>query len=520
MEPLIGFFVNTLVLRTGMTKELSFREAVQRVREVCLGAYAHQDVPFEMLVEQLQPARSLSHSPLFQVMLTLNTTPLEGVEFHELQVERVDVHTGTAKFDLTLTMVETEHELTASMEYNTDLYDEKTISRMLLHYETLLTSIVSDPRQRISEMRLLSPEEESQLLFGWNETEQAYDALHLLHINIQAQVERTPDAVALIFEDQQLSYRELNARANQLAHLLHQRGVDPDVLVGVMAERSPEMVVALLGILKAGGAYLPLDPSYPHERLAFMLEHSQATLLLTQSSLAERLPPTSAEVILLDTDWPLVSQYGTENPHTRVTPENLAYVIYTSGSTGQPKGVMISHRGIANRLFWMQQAFQLSAADCVLQKTPFSFDVSVWEFFWPLMTGARLVVARPDGHRDPAYLLDLIEREEVTTLHFVPSMLQVFVEAEGVGTRTRSLATGDEQWRGLADGVGQTLRGACRTQEGAVTQSVRADGSLGGRDVVGGGERGGACGNRATDSEHADVRVGRAAGGRAGGGDG
>ena len=436
-ERALGLFLNTLPFRHTLSGG-TWAELAQEVFELEREMMPHRWYPLARIQKQhgslplFETAFNFMHYHVYRTLQglqeasqseALGYTGFEQTNFTLLANFGLDVDTSQVQLNISFNSTDLT---TAQME---------AISN---YYARALEEMAADASQRYEHASLLSSTE-LQLLFGWNETEQAYDALHLLHINIQAQVERTPDAVALIFEDQQLSYRELNARANQLAHLLHQRGVGPDVLVGVMAERSPEMVVALLGILKAGGAYLPLDPSYPHERLAFMLEHSQATLLLTQSQLSAHLPPTSAEVILLDTDWPLVSQYGTENPHTRVTPENLAYVIYTSGSTGQPKGVMISHRGIANRLFWMQQAFQLSAADCVLQKTPFSFDVSVWEFFWPLMTGARLVVARPDGHRDPAYLLDLIEREEVTTLHFVPSMLQVFVEAEGVGTRTRSL---------------------------------------------------------------------------------
>ena len=463
VEPLIGFFVNTLVLRTKVERSWSFREMLARVREVCLGAYAHQDVPFEMLVEMLQPERSLSHSPLFQVMFTLQNTPTQEAEMPGVRLGTVATENRVAKFDLSLTAWEEAGELGGTVQYSTDLFDEETISRMLRHYETLLTSIAADAHQPIAEMPLLSGEEKQRLLVDCNRTAVNYPDTHLLHSLIEAQVERTPDAVALIFEDQQLSYRELNARANQLAHHLHQRGVGPDVLVGVMAERSPEMVVALLGILKAGGAYLPLDPSYPHERLAFMLEHSQATLLLTQSSLAERLPPTSAEVILLDTDWPLVSQYGTENPHTRVTPENLAYVIYTSGSTGQPKGVMISHHAIANHMFWFLDAFPLASADRVLQKTPFSFDASVWEFFAPLLAGAQLCLLPPDGHRDVGYLVKVVAAQEVTVLQLVPSLLRAVLDEAGI-EECRSLrlvfSGGEALPAALVEAFGERLGGA------------------------------------------------------------
>src|SRR5439155_9487139 len=237
----------------------------------------------------------------------------------------------------------------------------------------------------------------------------------------------TPDAIAVVCEDAQLTYHELNRRANQLAHHLHALGVGPEVLVGLCAERSLEMVIGLLGILKAGAAYVPLDPAYPPERLAFMLEDAQVSVLLTQEQLLSRLPTSEARVLCLDADWATIATEKAENPINSATAENLAYVIYTSGSTGRPKGAMISHRSICNRLLWMQDTYQLTMADRVLQKTPCSFDVSVWEFFWPLMTGARLVLARPEGHKDPRYLAEVIVDEQITTTHFVPSMLSVFV---------------------------------------------------------------------------------------------
>ena len=274
--------------------------------------------------------------------------------------------------------------------------------------------------------------ERRQILEEWNDTKRDYPKEKCLQELIEAQAERTPDAVAVVFEDKQLTYRELHARANQLAHYLRSLGVGPEVLVGLCLERSIEMVVGIVGVLKAGGAYVPLDPSYPGERLVFMLEDAQVPVLLTQAHLVGRFLESAARVICLDRDWQVLAAESVENPASVVTPENLAYVIYTSGSTGKPKGAMNTHKGICNRLFWMQEAYQLTDADRVLQKTPFSFDVSVWEFFWPLMTGARLVIARPEGHRDSAYLVRLIQDSRITTLHFVPSMLKIFLEQAGV----------------------------------------------------------------------------------------
>nr|MDQ2713687.1 amino acid adenylation domain-containing protein [Chloroflexota bacterium] len=285
---------------------------------------------------------------------------------------------------------------------------------------------------------LLTPTEYNQIVVEWNATARDYPYERSLAQCIEAQVERTPDAPAVVFEEQQLTYQELNKRANQLAHHLQSLGVGPDVIVSVSMERSLEMVIALVGILKAGGAYVPLDPTLPLERLAFMLEdlkagtNGQASVLLTLACVVAHLPVYDAHVICLDTDWEQIASSACENPVCTTTPDHLAYVIYTSGSTGKPKGAMNTQRGICNRLLWMQEAYQLTAADSVLQKTPFSFDVSVWEFFWPLMTGARLVVAQPGGHKDSAYLISLMQQQNITTLHFVPSMLQIFLEEPGL----------------------------------------------------------------------------------------
>src|SRR5579864_1887552 len=274
--------------------------------------------------------------------------------------------------------------------------------------------------------------ERHRLLVEWNDTAVDYP-LHIpLQKFIEDQVERTPDAVAVVFGSQHLTYRELNQRANQLAHRLRKLGVGPDVLVAVCAERSLELVIALLGSIKAGGAYVPLDPEYPTDRLQAMLLDANPPAVLTQAHLRDRVPLSNAKVTCLDNDWPDLAQENTENPNVELTGKNLAYCIYTSGSTGKPKGVLNIHEAIVNRLLWMRDQYQITSADRILQKTPYSFDVSVWEFFLPLITGATLVMAKPGGHKDPAYLIDLIRRQEITALHFVPSMLALFLEAEGL----------------------------------------------------------------------------------------
>ena len=431
-EGLIGFFVNTLVLRTNLAGNPTFGELLTRVREVALGAYAHQDLPFEQLVEQLQPQRDLSYTPLFQVMFVLQNAPMSALELPGLTLSLLESESRAAKFDLTLYMTETAQGLVGTLEYNTNLLEENTISRMAGHLQTLFEGIVANPQQRLSELSLLTSTEKHQLLEEWNDTAVEYPQQQCIHQLFEAQVERTPNAVAVVFEQEQLTYCELNTRANQLAYYLQQLGVKPEVLVGICVERSLHMIIGLLAILKAGGAYVPLDPSYPKERLAYMLEDSQPKVLLTQQQLVENLPTQTAKLVCLDSNWELIAQHSKQNPDYHPSNDNLAYIIYTSGSTGKPKGAMNTHRGICNRLLWMQDQYQLTDTDRVLQKTPFSFDVSVWEFFWPLITGARLVVAQPEGHRDPNYLVNVIAQQQITTLHFVPSMLKVFLEAEGL----------------------------------------------------------------------------------------
>ncbi|HKY27506.1 MAG TPA: amino acid adenylation domain-containing protein, partial [Pyrinomonadaceae bacterium] len=427
IEGLIGCFVNTLVLRTDLSGNPDFRELLKRVRKATLEAFEHQDLPFEKLVEELQPERRLSHSPLFQVMFVLQDAPAQALELPGLKLESIEVDSGTAKYDLTLSISQMPNSgLVARLEYSTDLFDEGTAVRLLTQYENILETVVHNSAAPINDLPLLRTEERQRILFDWNDTSVERSGHQFIHRLFETQAAAQPDAIALVFEGHALTYAELNRRANQLANHLRKLGLGPETFVGICVERSFEMVWGLLGILKAGAAYVPIDPAYPAERLSYMLEDSGVSLLLTQNELAVA---SSLQVLVLDS----FDHESTENPTCNLTGDNAAYAIYTSGSTGRPKAAINTHAAIANRLLWMQDAYQLTTGDCVLQKTPFSFDVSVWEFFWPLLAGARLVLARPGGHLDSSYLIDLIVDEKVTTIHFVPSMLQMFLEDPAVG---------------------------------------------------------------------------------------
>ncbi|MDO3549540.1 non-ribosomal peptide synthetase, partial [Ralstonia pseudosolanacearum] len=431
VEGLIGFFVNTLALRVEVGGA-TVSELLGRVKAKVLEAQAHQDLPFEQVVERVRPVRSLSHSPVFQAALSWLNTEAVGLslELEGLTIEGVDAGQAAAKFDLTLELRETSEGLTGSLDYATALFDRATIERYLGYLYRLLKVMAADDSQEVNRIALLDEGERAQLLDSWNETKALYPQASTIHGLFEAQVRHTPEAIAVEHEGRQVSYAELNARANRVAHALIGLGVGPDARVGLCVERSVELVVGLLGILKAGGGYVPLDPSYPQDRLTYMLEDSAPVAVLTQGLVREQLGMLSVPV--LDLDGPL--EEAEHDPQvTGLEPHHLAYVIYTSGSTGRPKGVMNEHRGVVNRLWWAQQTYRLDASDRVLQKTPFGFDVSVWELFWPLLAGARLVMARPEGHKDPAYLAATIEQAGITTLHFVPSMLQLFLDQVEAG---------------------------------------------------------------------------------------
>jgi amino acid adenylation domain-containing protein len=437
VEDLIGLFVNTLALRTELGGDPSFRALLAQVRGSTLDAYAHQDLPFEKLVEELQPERSLSHAPVFQALFALQNTP-DGPAPSDAGLAAAPVarESAQAKVDLQLNVVEGwDGALYASLVYASDLFAPETMERMAGQLWTLLGAIVATPDAPVSTLPLLEDEERAQLLADFAGPAAAYPDVPL-HALFEAQAQRTPNAVALAFGDARMTYAELDARANQLAHLLRARGIGAERTVAVLMERSMEMVIALYGILKAGAAYVPVDPEYPADRVSYMLQDSAAALVLTQGRWMDTVP-ADADALALDAPGALDGQPD-YRPESIDSTDRLAYVIYTSGSTGRPKGAMNAHRGVVNRILWMQDAFGLSAEDAVLQKTPFSFDVSVWEFFWPLAVGARLVIAAPGAHRDPAALTELIDRERITTLHFVPSMLRAWLDG-GDASRCTSL---------------------------------------------------------------------------------
>ncbi|MBD2690473.1 non-ribosomal peptide synthetase [Anabaena catenula] len=444
IENLLGCFVNTLVLRTDVSGELSFQDLLKRVRETALAAYTHQDLPFEQLVKELQPERTLSHTPLFQVMFVFQDAPTLALQLPNLTLAPLMIYNGTAKFDLSLYVEDTKQGLIGFLEYNTDLFHADTINRMVGHFQTLLAGIIANPQQHLGELPLLTATERYQLLEEWNNTQVDYPQDQCIHQLFEAQVEKTPDAVAVVFENQQLTYRELNAKANQLAHYLQKLGVKPEVLVGIYVERSLEIIIALLAILKAGGAYIPLDPTYPQERLAFMLEDSQISVLLTQQHLLKALPPNYAQVVCLDSDWESIAAHQKNSVNSNVNPSNLSYTIYTSGSTGKPKGVQITHRSVVNFLTAMQQQLQLTNIDNLLSVTTLSFDIAVLEIFLPLTTGTKLILVSPEVATDGVQLLQQLNNSAVTIMQATPATWRMLLDAGWEGSSQLKILCGGE----------------------------------------------------------------------------
>lgn len=430
IERLIGFFVNTLPLRAQLEGDLSFINLLKNVRETCLEAYANQDLPFEKIVDELQLPRDLSRNALCQVSFVLQNTSGYSLNLPGAEVKEISVSTDTSKFDLSLVVNTVNLNTSVAVEFNTDLFDPGTIERLVGHYQHLLESILADPTQKIATLSLLTEAEYHQLLVEWNDTSVKYARNKCIHELFEEQAKRTPENIAVVFRNEQLTYRELNEQADKLACYLRELGVGPDVLVGICLERSLEMVVGLYGILKAGGAYVPIDPGYPTERVAYMLQNSQANILLSQYAIKDKLPAFDGHIIYLDTNWEQAAHINHPASETNVIKpsfSNLAYVIYTSGSTGQAKGAMLTHGSISNHMNWMQADYPLSQDDAVLQKTPFSFDGSVWEFYATLLVGGRLVMAEPGGQMDPAYLVQAIKEYEVTVLQSVPTLLDLLL---------------------------------------------------------------------------------------------
>jgi amino acid adenylation domain-containing protein len=430
-EGLVGFFVNTLALRLDLSGDPTFRELLHRAREVTLGAYAHQDLPFEKLVEELQPERDLRRTPVFQVALAYQNFPSHKLELPGLTLHSEPAESGSAKFDLMLYMWQRADGLRAVLEYNTDLFDAGTIIRMLGHFQTLLESIALDPDRRLSELPLRSHEEGHQLLVEWNTTGADYPNDHSVHRLFEEQAARTPQAVAVAVGAEQLTYRELDRRSNQLARHLRARGVGPDVRVGIRLERSSHLIVALLGVLKAGGAYVALDPAYPEERLRFLLRDAEVAVLLTESPLQEGLPNgETPTIVCLDRELESIAREPDEPVRSGVTPAHLAYVIYTSGSTGRPKGVGITHRSAVAFLAWARQTTAAAAGARVLATTSINFDLSVYEIFGTLAWGGTVLLLRT--------ALELPERPDLrapgaaTLLNTVPSVAAALVRLGAV----------------------------------------------------------------------------------------
>ncbi|WP_405443091.1 amino acid adenylation domain-containing protein [Streptomyces avidinii] len=436
LDDLVGFFVNTLILRTDLTGNPTFAQLLERVREESLTTFAHQDVPFERLVEDLAPVRSMARHPLFQVMLVLQNHAEDHLELRGLRCDPLQPVTLPAKFDLDFALVECfdgtgdPDGIAGTVNFSADLFDRETAESVAARFVRVLTAAIADPEQRVGEVDVLEESERHRLLVEWNGTAAEFPAVTLTRL-FEAQAARTPNALAVVSGRQRLTYAELNARANRLAHRLAAQGVGPEQRVAVKLHRSADLVTAVLAVLKAGGAYVPLDPAHPADRIAYVLADARPALTVDEAWLA------AAD---------LVQGLGPADDLPPVDPAHPAYVIYTSGSTGRPKGTVVAHRGVVNWLTWMQSAYHLRPDDRVLLKTPVGFDVSVRELFWPLSTGAAIVVAAPDAHKDPVQLAETIRTQQVTTVHFVPSMLHAFLAeptAAGCTTLRRVLASGE-----------------------------------------------------------------------------
>jgi amino acid adenylation domain-containing protein len=486
-------FHNTVVLRSRFAEDLNFRTLLQQVRERALGAFAHSDLPFEQLVAELAPERDLSHAPVFQVMFV----------FHEAgEVSQVtksngngSPKAGTSGYDLTLIITETENGLKGTVEYSTDIFEAHTIQRLCGHYETLLKAIARDPNESIAKLPMLTELERIQLLHEWNDTRAEYPQV-CVHELFEQQASLHPDSIALVFEDRQLTYRELNERANQVAHFLQKRGVGPEVLVGVCLERCPEMLIALLGIWKAGGAYVPLDPAYPMDRLSFMVKDAAVKVLLTDNKHRQLFPSANDQTICLDSDWPAIAQDSTSNLKPAATLSNLAYIIYTSGSTGTPKGVMVLHGGLVNYLSWAVKTYAVEAGGSVPVHTSISFDLTVTGMYTPLLAGGRVEILSEDV-AGQSLLKALRKGKDRSLVKITPAHLELLSQQispeEAAGT-TKVFVIGGENlvaeslqlWRKSAPAMRLINEyGPTETVVGCCTYEVKADDPASGSVPIG-----------------------------------
>lgn len=458
IEELIGFFINNLVLRVKLSAGSTFLELLKTVREVCLEAYSHQDVPFEKLVEELQPERSLSHSPLFQVVLHLQNVLTDELKLHGLSVGMVDAPVTRAKFDLVLTMAEAPEGLRGHLAYNTDLFEAETAARIATHFQTLLESAVFNPHSQIASLPMLTSSEQHRMLLTWNNLRRDYGKNRLVHEAFEEQAERRPQAIALKFESTTVTYKELNHRANQLAHRLRTLGVGPEVIVGICLPRGIEMMVGLLGIFKAGGAYLPLDPDYPQARIAFMLQDSQAKALVTEEYLAQHFADFTGARVYLDTEKDNLVRESSENPARVVSPANLAYVIYTSGSTGRPKGIMIEHGNLANYASWANEFIFDQTVEIVPAVQNLIFDGSLKQLFAPLLRGLAIWILGRDEVAEPVSLIRSLNGHKNLRFSAVPSLWKAMLDALesgqaelAPGTITHAFVGGEELPKNVAD---------------------------------------------------------------------
>lgn len=426
-EKLIGLFASLIPIRAEVDEQQSFETLLKQVKTQLSDAFSHQEVPFDILVDLMQPERSQSYNPLVQVVFAYQNHTSSKASGEELP-ETIGVTAG-ARFDLVMALVETEAGLYGEFEYNTELFDASAIQTFAERYCVLLDTLLEKPGSKLHEISFLTEPEELQIVHERNETTQDFDESDLLTDLMREQTAQRPDGEALKFGSQSLSFKELDLRSNQLANLLIEKGCKPGKNIGVLMERSLSMVVSLQAILKAGGAYLPLDTDWPADRIAYVINDASIDCVITETELASLLKDTKVTTLCLEDSFILLEEQPEQAPEVTIQPEDLAYIIYTSGSTGAPKGVMVSHRAICNRLLWMREAYAVDLTDRILQKTPYTFDVSVWEFFLPAISGAALVIAKPNGHKEPAYLEKLLAGESISMIHFVPAMLRAFLYA-------------------------------------------------------------------------------------------
>ncbi|QMV44167.1 non-ribosomal peptide synthetase [Cohnella cholangitidis] len=426
---LIGMFVNTIPFRNYPSADKTFQEFLQELKTNAIHAYDNQDYPFEELVGNLQVNRDLSRNPLFDVMFVMQNMDIPDLKLDGIKLERVTMPHSHAKFDLALEVVEQADTLSCHFEYCTRLFTAETVQRFISHFQAIISSVLTDPHKRIGDIEMISTQERHRILREFNDTAYDFPSNETLHQWVEAQAELRPEGVALLYGHTRLTYAELNAKANQLARVLSKNGAGRDRIVAVIAERSPEMMIALLAISKAGGAYLPVSPENPGDRIDYMLKDSEAVILLAQERwMAELAPRITYSGMKIRLDDPSHFEGDASNLPQEASPRDLAYMIYTSGSTGNPKGVMIEHRAVANRIHWMQRQYPIGPGDVILQKTAFTFDVSVWELFWWSLAGATVCFLEPGGEKDPDKIVQAIGRYKVTTMHFVPSMLHLFLD--------------------------------------------------------------------------------------------